>query len=385
MTRGLVLVGLLVAAIGAALWFSLLQDPEAPTDAQRAETGAPPPRTVERSQEASPAPETGAPTTQAGSDPAGDSRSAISQPSETESAQTGDREAAPEPTDGAPSFDVVRVERDGSSVMAGRARPNSEVVVTRNGEEVARGRADGRGEFVLLPEQALPPGDYALELEATTADGVTQTGDNVVVLSVPETGAATEAAGSAQPEGEAGPLVVQLPAETAGAARVLQVPEAAPTEVTGGLWLEAIDYDAAGRLVISGQGLPGGRIVVYLDNTLLSEAAVGEDGLWRVTPGEAVAPGLYTLRVDQLDAAGAVTARVESPFARAAFESADLPADERFVVIQPGNNLWTIASRTYGAGPRYTVIFEANADQIRDPDLIYPGQIFVLPSQDGAG
>ena len=49
------------------------------------------------------------------------------------------------------------------------------------------------------------------------------------------------------------------------------------------------------------------------------------------------------------------------------------------MIIQPGNNLWRIASRVYGSGLRYTEIYQANADQIRDPNLIYPGQVFGLP------
>nr|WP_247878520.1 LysM peptidoglycan-binding domain-containing protein [Niveispirillum sp. SYP-B3756] len=56
-------------------------------------------------------------------------------------------------------------------------------------------------------------------------------------------------------------------------------------------------------------------------------------------------------------------------------------AGNRAVVVVPGNNLWTIARRSYGEGPRYTMIFEANQGQIRDPDLIYPGQIFMMPDE----
>jgi nucleoid-associated protein YgaU len=47
--------------------------------------------------------------------------------------------------------------------------------------------------------------------------------------------------------------------------------------------------------------------------------------------------------------------------------------------IVRGDNLWRISRVTYGLGQRYTLIFGANRDKIRDPDLIYPGQIFVLP------
>src|SRR4029079_15480035 len=49
------------------------------------------------------------------------------------------------------------------------------------------------------------------------------------------------------------------------------------------------------------------------------------------------------------------------------------------VIIQPGNNLWRLSRVIYGHGIQYTVIYEANRSQIRDADLIYPGQIFTVP------
>lgn len=58
-------------------------------------------------------------------------------------------------------------------------------------------------------------------------------------------------------------------------------------------------------------------------------------------------------------------------------------ADGRFVsgqaIIRRGDNLWTIARRVYGQGIRYTTIYQANQSQIRNPNLIYPGQVFDLP------
>jgi nucleoid-associated protein YgaU len=59
------------------------------------------------------------------------------------------------------------------------------------------------------------------------------------------------------------------------------------------------------------------------------------------------------------------------------------PEDQRFAsgkaIIRRGDNLWTIARRVYGHGRNYTTIYHANDAQIRDPDRIYPGQIFGLP------
>ena len=98
-------------------------------------------------------------------------------------------------------------------------------------------------------------------------------------------------------------------------------------------------------------------------------------------PRDPIAPGLHRLRIDQLGADGGVVARVESPFSRVAQADTSLSLREGSVVVQPGNSLWRIARRVYGEGMRYSVIYEANLGQIRDPDLIYPGQIFTLPEQ----
>lgn len=60
------------------------------------------------------------------------------------------------------------------------------------------------------------------------------------------------------------------------------------------------------------------------------------------------------------------------------------PDAERFAsgkaIIRRGDNLWTIARRVYGEGIKYTTIYDANTGQIRDPDRIYPGQVFELPN-----
>jgi nucleoid-associated protein YgaU len=50
------------------------------------------------------------------------------------------------------------------------------------------------------------------------------------------------------------------------------------------------------------------------------------------------------------------------------------------VTVQPGFTLWAIAQGQYGEGVMYVQVWQANRDRIRDPDLIYPGQVFALPA-----
>jgi len=106
----------------------------------------------------------------------------------------------------------------------------------------------------------------------------------------------------------------------------------------------------------------------------------GEHGPYRQS--ERVEAGIYRLRIDQVATDGRVTRRIETPFQR------DFPALDGdrpgTITVQPGNNLWTLARIHYGAGVHYTQIYTANSELIRDPDLIYPGQILTLPDDGSA-
>ncbi len=164
----------------------------------------------------------------------------------------------------------------------------------------------------------------------------------------------------------------------AAAAAALAATQAIGEGVTsGGLVLDSVDYDATGNVVIGGRAEPGSILQVYLDNRLVGTTLAERTGRWNVRPERSVGEGLHTLRVDQVRQTGEVMERVESPFSRAEPVTA-LPG-QTVVIVQPGNSLWRIARRSYGDGLRYSVLYQANRSQIADPDLIYPGQVFVVP------
>jgi hypothetical protein len=273
-------------------------------------------------------------------------------------------------------------------VIAGRAHPDSEVTVTSEGRVIGTATADENGEWVILPDDPIPAGNHRLGLSARLPDGRNLSADKLVMLAVPEKNKTVASDAAPTP---VGPLAVLVPKEGAGAV-VLQQPKPATTAsnqplvpdagspgiVSGALGLDVVDYDDRGEVVVGGRGTPGATVRLYLNDKPVGAATVDPQGRWQLTPAEPVAPRLHTLRVDQIGQDGKVAARVESPFLRA--ERMEVPADQAFIV-QPGNSLWRIARRTYGEGLRYTVIYEANRLQIRDPDLIYPGQVFAIPPQ----
>jgi nucleoid-associated protein YgaU len=141
--------------------------------------------------------------------------------------------------------------------------------------------------------------------------------------------------------------------------------------------LDTISYDAEGKVRLGGRTVVGSLVRIYLNNTLIAESDARDDGSWATGAAEQIAPGVYTLRADQIGADGTVLAQVTTPFLREAVS--DNLLAEGSMTVQRGDNLWRIAQNRYGSGTQYTVIFGANRDAIRDPDLIYPGQVFILP------
>ena len=279
-----------------------------------------------------------------------------------------DRVAQP-PAPAPPSFDVVKVGPRGTAVIAGRAEPGAKVIVRDGDKAIGEVTADRRGEWVLIPEQPIDAGNRLLSAEASDArTGANVKSEETVALSI----------SPAAPAGRAGEtaLAVVLPHDGGRGARVLQLPDGASPGKPNSLSMDTAEYDPQGRVVLSGRAAPGATIQIYLGNEPLATVTADAAGAWSATSSREVPPGQLELRLDQLASSGRVAQRVALPFAQAA---AMEPAPGQNYVVQRGNNLWRIAQRAYGAGMRYVVIYSANPDQIRNPDKIYPGQIFKIP------
>jgi len=274
------------------------------------------------------------------------------------------------PADNArPSFDIVRVGPQGTAVIAGRSAPDSEIIVRDGSRELGHARADGNGQWVLTPDQPLAPGARELTLESRLATGAPTPGDASVLLVVPN-----RSAPASTPD--PGALAVLVPSAQGTAPRLLQSPSAASRS---GLGLDVIDYDEQGAIRFAGHAPAGAAVRLYIDNAPYGDATADAQGAWALLPHGEVPPGRHTVRVDQVGAAGQVLARAELPFEREPPAPSRSTSDETRLVVQPGQNLWRIAREAYGQGTRYTLIFAANRDHIRDPRLIYPGQAFAIP------
>lgn len=318
-----------------------------------------------------------------------------------------------------PAFDIVRVEPNGSTLIAGSGALGAEIVVLLDGDAVASASTDHAGKFAVFLDVPASEDARILSLlqrlngeemasdatvilaptpvvvaEAPAAeaeDAAPVTAETTETEETPETTTSdadqpAEATGDAEETVEvaaaepAAPTVIMADEE---GVTVLQGPWENSPEVMSTVALDAITYSPEGDVELSGRSGQEGFVRVYLDNAPITTSRIAEDGNWRTELPE-VDTGVYTLRVDEVNEEGAVVSRVETPFKKeddeviAASRETDSPAS--VVTVQPGSTLWAIATDRYGQGTLYVRVFEANRDRIRDPDLIYPGQVFNLPT-----
>ncbi len=289
-----------------------------------------------------------------------------------------------------PRFDVLRIEKNGSLVAAGNGPADSKIEILNLEGPIAETNSGPSGDFAIVLENPLAPGLHELFIRATPKEGEPVLSAEVALIQIPDD--------------NSGEIYVLL-TEKDKPSRLLQRPE--PKEVAkveleptpepdpvAPVLIEAAEVEGS-RIYIAGTGEPGSLINLYLDEELLGSAAVAENGSFLFEGTREVAEGRYAVRADMVDVdSGKVLARAEvslvhEPQVVAEAEPEPEPTEEvkpeirtgTSVIIRRGDSLWKVAYRNYGAGVRYTTIFEANTDQIRDPDLIYPGQVLKVPDQ----
>ncbi|MGV6874442.1 LysM peptidoglycan-binding domain-containing protein [Pseudochelatococcus sp. B33] len=333
------------------------------------------------------------------------------------------RDPSAAPADGAapPAFDVVRVSPEGDSVIAGRATPGKTLELLVDGRVHDKVDVPESGTFALTPP-ALPPGDHELTLREVGEDGADtvsqqsvtvvlspdRTSPPVVALTEPDKPTALLSSGGVVARELNGTPEADVIAQAAPGDDSTAAPAETPAPATAAappdnVVIATVEAEA-GRLYVSGQAPPGSSVRLYLNDTFLAQgtASDGAGVSFRIDSG--IPPGDYHVRLDQVTPDdGKVLSRAEVPFSmpEAPLEEPSATAgapgpreadDGSHVVVVPevravrverGDTLWRISRRVYGRGVRYTVIYDANQEQIRNPDRIYPGQLFVLPGEPG--
>ncbi|NTE53553.1 LysM peptidoglycan-binding domain-containing protein [Agrobacterium tumefaciens] len=465
---------------------------------------------------------------------------------------------AAQATPGAPTFDVLRVEPDGSAVIAGKAQPGAKLEILSNGNVVAQTTIDGSGDFAAVFDNPLPPGDHELVLRSTDTSGKATQSEEVATVSVPDGKAgellamvsrpgqasrvlampeaappALQTAQSGQPAAAAGETgnPAAAPAPAAGVTPPAAAGSAPAPTAASSVQVTAVEFEGS-KIFVAGSAPAGSTVRALVDDREIGKSVTEASGHFVVEGDVDLAVGSHLITVEELNADGSVKLRVRVPFERPqtdqatvamqapaaspaatttapaenqstasdraafeklrddvakafgilsnlykdqatpaldqaiagrsavaiglkslsefrtaaatepaftafaggitakardllasveawpndvaaigngiaslasrltelhitapaapapqapagpqTFEQAPLAESQNSVIIRRGDTLWQISRRVYGQGVRYTTIYLANEDQIKNPDLIEPGQIFGVPKE----
>ena len=253
-----------------------------------------------------------------------------------------------------PSFDLVRIEKSGNIIVAGRNVRESNISVIINKKVVSTEHTNKDGEFVYAPNDVLAPGNYVISL--VDADKNIKSADSVFVY-ISEHGYQNSVS-----------LLM-----TKKGSKIMQ----APVLVDGDLVVSKIDYMDNGRIVVTGKALPRLRVSLSLNDKYIGFSRVSDYKNFGLGADvEKLESGKeYKLNIRLHDGEGTTIANVEHNFVMPEMTG----DDDTFYTVRRGDCLWIIARNFLRRGILFTMIAERN--NIKNPDLIFPEQNLQIPVQ----
>ena len=314
------------------------------------------------------------------------------------------------PTDATPAapltIDLARVKPDGAAVFAGTAAPNAKIRIFEGDILLGETIANANGEWVIVLEKSLAAGQHLISVAMERSDGTTEMADRSLAVEIyqdtetkplvallPETETevpvliqSPDDVDTAKPAAAASEAIVADDAKPAAAA-MPEITRAAPTNPQAksqivasqiaALAPSAIVWRDASSILISGTSRGGIRVTVNDAKGQFGEALVLADGAWQVAGSLDMDIALNQLRFALFDDVNQIISRYDLPV-----KARDLAKGQDgspLVVVNKGDMLWHIAYQQMGKGVRYVDIVRRNKQDIINPDLIYPKQIFAVP------
>ena len=252
-----------------------------------------------------------------------------------------------------PEFDIVRIEKEGNVVIAGRWMPHKNISVMVNGRVIATERTNFDGEFAYSTQTAWDAGNYTIVLVGN--DPEIKSNESVFVY-ISENG----------PQNSVSLLM------TKDGSTLLQMPSSLQDN---DLTVSKIDYLDSGRIVVTGDGLPRLRVSLSLNDEYVGFARVSDykhfglgADVGELTPGQE-----YSLTVRMHDGDGRTVGYVFHKFTMPEMTG----DDDTYYTVRRGDCLWIIARNFMRRGILFSIIAERNG--IKNPDLIYPQQLLQVP------
>jgi len=279
-----------------------------------------------------------------------------------------------------PKADILKVGPDGSFIIAGKGKPNSTISLLEKGNKINSVVSDESGSWVIVSKDNLESGDNLLIINQDNIDGTSTQSKEIYVTKIDK-------------KNETKPLVIEIINDDGGKLSIIQSPSIKKLEsnVYNDLNLsekqinkknvfkiQSVSFSQDGSLSIQGIANYGSNIEILV-NKNFSSIFLKNKPEWVFNSSYKLEYGMHKLVANLKSLDNIILDSITLPFMRSEMPTGTIP--DNYVLIKPGDMLWTISYKIYGNPLKYIEIYKENKDQISNPDLIFPGQVFSIPKK----
>ncbi len=258
------------------------------------------------------------------------------------------------------TFDIVRISKTGDIVMAGKSEPNETIELLDGEKIIAEVFSDENGEWIWVSEIPFKNGIKKFKLQYKNNLNASSISDQTVIVLVDN-----------KPNNI--PKVARVSNSDVENIDMLNL-----EKIDDAITLDFLSYSPSGLIILSGRTISNTEIEIFKSAEPLGKTKSNENGAWKfiikrndysneeISIKTKINGEILMLTYDQ--------AEIQKRFQKTNFEF----YDDR-IIVQKGNSLWRIARKTLGGGVFYTEIYNNNLTKIKNPNLIYPGQVFNIP------
>ena len=251
------------------------------------------------------------------------------------------------------TFDIVRLDKNGDVVIAGKTIPNIKVDILDGNETLASVFSDSNGDWVWISEKPLPEGIKRFNLKHFDGEDEFFSQQNIIILR------------------EKNKYL---------SSKILRFSKNSSIEIINnnqkilGLSLDIAEYFDEDGLMLTGRTKPNAKVKLFFSDNFIKDSTSDNRGVWK----------MELKNFDFTDNNLIVTTEIEGQKIKLKTKIFEKKIDPNFifekeVIVKNGNSLWRIARKTLGGGVYYSEIYKNNMKEIENPDLIFPGQVFNIP------
>ena len=257
------------------------------------------------------------------------------------------------------TFDIVRISKTGDIVIAGKSEPNETIELLDGEEVIAEVISDENGEWIWVSELTIKSGIKKFKLQYKNNLNKSSISDQTVIILVDN-------------ESNSVPKVARVFRSDVENIDMLNL-----EKLNDAITLDFLSYSPPGLIIMSGRTISNTEIEILKSSEVLGKTKSNENGVWKFIINKNDANEEISIKTTISGETLILTydeAEIKKRFKNTNFEF----YDDR-IIVQKGNSLWRIARKTLGGGIFYTEIYKNNLAKIKNPNLIYPGQVFNIP------